>query len=123
VVAVMYKFLLYRWYHILTREEHDKALAEKRRATKGRQLIHRPIRHPYFKNLTALQTAEALRDSDVGACLFTPSSRSTDQIKMTIKVCLCPWPSMARKVLMFESPEALTKSHLPPRLVWTLRVP
>ena len=61
---------------------------EKRRAQKSRKLISRPIRHPYFKNLSALQTADALRDSDVGACLFTPSSRGTDQITLTIKVCL-----------------------------------
>ncbi len=82
--------LLCRWYHILTREERQKARDEKKRALKSRQLIHRPIRHPYFKNLSALQTAEALRDADVGACLFTPSTRGTDQITLTMKVHLSP---------------------------------
>lgn len=49
--------------------------------------MHRPIRHPNFKNLTALQATETMRDLEVGTCLFRPSSRGTDQITLTIKVC------------------------------------
>ena len=76
-----------RWYHILSRDEKARAAAEKRRA-KAKKVISRPIRHPNFKNLSNLQAIAAMHDADVGACLFRPSEKGTDQITLTIKVRL-----------------------------------
>ena len=59
--------------------------AEKRRA-KAKKVISRPIRHPNFKNLSNLQAIAAMHDADVGACMFRPSEKGTDQITLTIKV-------------------------------------
>ena len=96
-----------RWYHILSRDEKARAAAEKRRA-KAKKVISRPIRHPNFKNLSNLQAIAAMHDADVGACLFRPSEKGTDQITLTIKVRLslrCRQAAMLRRHCHKDHPQ------------------
>jgi hypothetical protein len=50
-----------RWYYMRSPEEIAREALAKARSARSRQLVHRPIRHPCFKNVTALQAAKLLR--------------------------------------------------------------
>ena len=46
---------------MLTPEEVAREATAKARSARARQFVSRPIRHPNFKNVSALQAAELLR--------------------------------------------------------------
>ncbi len=75
-----------RYYHVLTEAEKGMKKIAEARAQRQRQIIHRPIRHPYFKNVSTLQATELLHDAEVGEYLLRPSTRGTSSITLTMKV-------------------------------------
>ncbi|BDA45673.1 Transcription elongation factor SPT6 [Coccomyxa sp. Obi] len=74
------------YYHVLTEAEKGMKKIAEAKAQRQRQIIHRPIRHPYFKNVNTLQATKLLQDADVGEYLLRPSTRGTSSITLTIKV-------------------------------------
>ena len=52
-----------RHYHVLSDQELAREATAKARSAKARQFVSRPIRHPNFKNVSALQAAELLRSA------------------------------------------------------------
>ncbi|CAL8470742.1 g10284 [Coccomyxa elongata] len=74
------------YYHVLTEAEKGMKKIAEARAQRQRQIIHRPIRHPYFKNVSTLQATELLHDAEVGDYLLRPSTRGTSSITLTMKV-------------------------------------
>lgn len=75
------------YYYVLSEAEKAQRAVAEAKAQRSRQIVSRPIRHPYFKNVNAPQATELLKDAAVGSYLLRPSSRGITQITLTIKVC------------------------------------
>jgi transcription elongation factor SPT6 len=80
---------LCRYYHIQTEKEKAEEQVARARARRAASFVKRPIRHPYFKNVSPLQATELLRDAELGEYLLRPSIKfGTNAIAITIKVSL-----------------------------------
>uniref|UniRef100_A0A061RB87 Transcription elongation factor SPT6 n=1 Tax=Tetraselmis sp. GSL018 TaxID=582737 RepID=A0A061RB87_9CHLO len=76
------------YYYVLTDDERAEKLAAKKRAASRKvdRLPNRPIRHERYRNLSAVEASEFLKDADVGEFIFRPSSQGLDRLGLTLVV-------------------------------------
>lgn len=81
-------------YYVIPTPAELKAAAQEQRRKTAVKIIHRPIQHPLFKNVTLSDAAAELTPDDVpvGRCIIRPSAtRGPNALNISMKLPLSVW--------------------------------